>query len=138
VRRLRTSTDTALLHRYWGEAAVLDDERLFSTALTIAGDPAASTPARVFSILAILRTVKPVPGAEYRNLVGGFIDDDFAPRVRGGCAIIVSSHTPQRVRGTPLGADFRERAQRLRARLVKNPNEPLDVRTAATCLPGVR
>ena len=129
VRRLRTETDTAMLGPYWRVPQYLVDGRLFEAAEEIAADRGASTQARVFALSALIGAIRPGYMSEYHQLVGGFTPDGL---VAGGCWSVVSGEF-QRT-GTPLPEDYYERAATLRLRLRADASEPLDVRTAATCL----
>jgi hypothetical protein len=129
VRRLRAETDTSVLRPYWSVTGYLLDRRLFEAAEEIAIDRSASTQARVFATSALISVVRPGFISDYSQLVGGFRPDGL---VAGGCWSVASGKF-QRT-DTPLPVDYQERIAAVRQRLRGDPTEPLDVRTAATCL----
>lgn len=129
VRRLRTEADTAVLRPYWRVAQYLRDRHLFEAAEEIATDRSASTQARVFAIAGLIGAVRDRSIADYDQLVGGFRPDGL---VAGGCWWVVSGEF-QRTE-TPLPDNYLERVTAVRERLRNDPSEPLDVRTAASCL----
>lgn len=129
VRRLRTETDTAALGPYWLVSRYVLDGQLFEAAESIAIDASASPQARVFAISALFSTMNEQAFARYENLVGGFRPDGL---VAGGCRTLVSGRF--RTTGTPLPSDFQARVAAVRERLLADDSQPLDVRTAATCL----
>lgn len=132
VRRLRAETDTAVLGRLWNPMHFLQDGSLYDAALEIAGDRAASVPSRVFALLALIHASRLGTSATYPGVTGGFDEHGF---VRGGCGNI-TVYDDVRITGTPLPADWRAQVQALGERLRSDLSEPLDVRTAASCLPG--
>ena len=133
VRRLRAETDTTVLREFWRASRYLLDGELFRASLDIAGDPGASTHARVFALLSLLHTVRFGRSADYRHMVGGFEDDAGLRRVRGGCAQIVVSDDV-RLRGAPLPAGYLEQVRALVSRLRADTAAPVDVQTAASCV----
>jgi hypothetical protein len=140
VRRLRFSQDTALLGDYWGSVAMVNDANLFEAALEIATDRQAATPARVYALLSLVRIARPAARPRYSNLVGGWTEEAGLRSVSGGCATTYTSST-FRETGTPLPSNWQRSIARLRARIVDDNAEPLDVRTAAWCIdtsPGRR
>lgn len=132
VRRRRTASDTAVLGRLWNPMHFLQDGSLFGAAVEIAGDRAASVPSRVFALLALIHATGVGTGATYRSVTGGFDEHGF---VRGGCANR-TVYDDVRITGSPLPADWRAQVVAIGERLRSDPSEPLDIRTAASCLPG--
>jgi hypothetical protein len=102
---------------------------LFEAATEIALDRGASTEARVFAISALFTATSLDSYADYEHLVGGFRADGH---VAGGCETIVSGEF--RRTDTPLPADAVARVASVRQRILADGSEPMDVRTAATCL----
>jgi hypothetical protein len=135
IRRMRSALDTTLLGVYWDRAAVIDDRNLFEAAVDIASDSRASTPARVYALLAIVRKTNAHPYLQYSHVVGGWSEEAGLRSVGGGCATQrVSLSHPDLDVGTPLPDSWQQTAIELRERLVANASEPLDVRTAAYCI----
>jgi hypothetical protein len=136
---MRSVSDTALLGLYWDRAAWIDDQNLFEAAIAIASDSRASTQARVYALLAIVRTTRGQPHLTYSNVVGGWAEEGRLRMVAGGCETrrVERSH-PDLDIGTPLLAGWQQTAMDLRTRLVANASEPLDVRTAAWCISNRR
>jgi hypothetical protein len=132
---MRSASDTALLRVYWDRAAVINDRNLFEAAVDIAGDTRASTPARVYALLAIVRKTKAHPYLQYSHVVGGWAEEEGLRTVGGRCESRgVSLSHPDLDIGTPLPEGWHRTATELRARLLANSSEPLDVRTAAWCI----
>jgi hypothetical protein len=130
---MRSTTDTALLGRYWGISEVADDDNLFAAAIEIARDNAASTPARVYALLTIVRMTRVNPSPTYANLVGGWTQEAGLRAVRGGCATRYVDH-PARDVGAPLRSEWRRVALALRTELSSDKLAPVDVQTAAWCI----
>jgi hypothetical protein len=131
---MRSVSDTAVLGAYWSITAVVDDRSLFEAAFDIARDGSASTQARVFALLAINRSMRINPTSTYSNLVGGWVEEAGLRGVKGGCATRFVSHATRET-GTPLPNGWQQAALRLRSQLLADDLAPLDVRTAAWCIP---
>jgi hypothetical protein len=132
---MRLASDTTVLGRYWDRAAWIDDRNLFEAAVDIASDSRASTQARVYALLAIVRTTRGQPHLTYSNVVGGWVTEGRLRVVAGGCETrVVNRSHPVLDIGTPLLEGWQQTAIELRERLVANASEPLDVRTAADCI----
>jgi hypothetical protein len=105
------------------------DRQLFEAAEEIALDRSASTQSRVFAVSALIAVVRDGFISEYEQLVGGFRPDGS---VASRCWSVVSGEF--RAVDTPLPSDAHERVAAVRRRLLADQTEPVDVRTAATCL----
>lgn len=132
VRRLRSVQDTAVLQQYWRPSHFLTDLNFYDAAVEIAQDRTASTEARVFAFLALVRMSDPVRVVEYRDLLGGFHETHGLRGVGGGCRS-GSFGYPSRLVGTPLPDDYRRRIADFSASIREDGSEPEDVRTSAAC-----
>ncbi len=137
---LRQSTDTAALDRLTGQAQWLRDGHVFDTAMSISEDAAASVPARVFAMRALLYylrlehpTTRGVPIA-YADMHA--VPDSATGTPRQGCATgVVADHaSPPIATGSPLPTDYRARIEAVGVRLSRNWAQPTDIRSAALCL----
>jgi len=136
----RQSTDVAVLDRLTGQAQWLRDRHIFDAALDIAGDAAASVPARVLAMRTLLYylrlehpTTRGVPIA-YADMHA--IADSATGIPREGCAsgVVVDHASPPASLGDPLPADYRARVEAVGVRVSRDTAQPPDVRSAALCL----
>ncbi|MDB4951310.1 MAG: hypothetical protein JWM27_3959 [Gemmatimonadetes bacterium] len=132
IRRTRLSADLHALGPIWHKTLNVRDANLFGVLLEIGGDRSASTPARVLAFRSLVQLENPDWIITYANLTGGQNPQASFPLPNGFC----SSGTqwrPVTVTGRPLPSDWHEKIQLLRVRILADPNEPEDVRTAAAC-----
>lgn len=129
VRRLRTSSDTAELVAVWAPTQWLRDRALYEAALEIAGDRAASVPARVFAFRALLLLNEPRLSIRYEDMVSTAGSRTGA---RGGCSFSWR-RGGMPYTGTALPADFKDRITAVAKRVRGDSSEPEPVRVAAKC-----
>lgn len=130
MRKARQSNDLTYVKEAIMPSGGLRDGRLFAEVIAIAGDRAASTMARVvaFMTLAVIRDPSSAPS--YEGFTGG-LDQRGVPL--GRCSERRSD--PMAVVQGPeqLPADFLRRINLLRDRVLLDPSESDDVRSAAAC-----
>lgn len=124
LRTATATTDTSYLDALTAPAIELRDGDLFSAAMSVAGNPSASVPARVFAIRTLIYTARPGGSVDYDRLVA----DD--PRV---CLGSSSPHSSVRS-GTPLPSDYVEQMRALANRTFRDGTQPKSVRQAAECV----
>ena len=129
VRGLRASTDTATLHLLRRQAGSFRDADVFAALLDVAGDPAASVPARIYALLAIESIVRPSERYTFEDATSE-IDADGLPR----CSRLTSRISDyDQVQGSPLPEDYRTRIHDLlRSIRADSSTTPL-VRAATNC-----
>jgi hypothetical protein len=129
IRGLRTSTDTATLHLMRRQAGSFRDADVFDALTEVAGDPAASAPARVYALLAIGSIIYP---SELVTFADATIDLDAKGLPR--CSRQTTTITDyNQVQGTPLPADFRQRVYELLRRIRADSSTPPMVMAATNC-----
>jgi hypothetical protein len=128
IRTSRSSTDVGYLDTLTRPAIRLRDGDVFAASMEIAGDPSASTPARVFAIRTLMWAMFPGGGIAYEDLA-----DMVQGRQRSCFGHGPSTHTDV-VQGTPLPGDYVARAKALANRLNADGSEARAVRRAAVCL----
>jgi hypothetical protein len=126
----RHSTDTTYLNALTHPAIALRDGRLFETAIAIASDRRASLQARVYAIRTLIWSMYPGGGIGYTDLV------DTPGRERN-CGGGPSTHTVVTF-GSPMPANYVDRARSVANHLMSDTTEPFALRRAAVCLAGVR
>ncbi|HEX8393736.1 MAG TPA: hypothetical protein VF665_15455 [Longimicrobium sp.] len=129
ISAARASTDTALLDRLTFVTAWLRDGRVFTTALEIARDPAASAEARIFAIRTLIWTLNPGTGLNYASLITPA--DRALPPCTTGDGPSLERHVNV---GAPLPSGWVDQASSTASRLVQAASEPAIVRQAAHCL----
>ena len=123
LKAARTSTDSAYLNALTAPLSRLHDGAVFTAAMEVAGDNAASVPARLASFRALITSVH--PGA-YVDLATLARDD---PRM---CFSSRGVHTVV-VAGTPVPADVRQQVRSLARRIFADISAPRAVHQAAEC-----
>ncbi|MDB4951308.1 MAG: hypothetical protein JWM27_3957 [Gemmatimonadetes bacterium] len=116
----------------WNKTTRFRDATIFVTVLDVASDRTASTPARVFAIRTLILLESPELEVGYRNLVGG--QNPIAPFPMPNGACMAGRSAAITIEGKPLPAAWRDEIHALKARVLANPAEPEDVRTAAACV----
>ncbi|HEX5437940.1 MAG TPA: hypothetical protein VFW98_12320 [Gemmatimonadaceae bacterium] len=122
----RASTDVKSLERLYLTPAVLVDRAIFQEVLGVAGDGAASVPARILSFGTLLMYESPSYYTSYDELVGASSPD-------AGCRLISRPPHPVLV-GTPLPADYLAQSRALAQRVAADESEPRSLRNAASCV----
>lgn len=133
IRTLRASPDTILLERFVGGFAAFRDSAVFNAALEVAGDRAASTPARIhaFRALFVLRTGEFWVG--YPEMLAYDETGPGGPIASCGRGVNMADTAPSWYNGGPLPADFQRRIGQLASRVFRDTSEPLHVRSASRC-----
>jgi hypothetical protein len=125
IRKMRTESDTATLFATWSELALVIDARLMAAYLEVLADAAASIPARVFAIDALLtQELSGRGGGDYAELVGRGADCSLS--------FIAGTHAAATI-AMPLPSGHR---QSVRAALMVAANSstaPAAVKSASLC-----
>lgn len=129
VRTLRTSTDTATLDYMRYQTGSFRDAEVFAALLDVAGDQAASVPARVYAILALDDITDPHLRYSFKDATTE-LDDLGRPRCYGRLQMI-SDHA--QISGKPLPSDYEELVDDLRQRIQTDSASPRLVRAATFC-----
>lgn len=131
IRHAGTSTDPVALARAIRPLAGFRDGGLFADVLHLAGDRSASVPARVTAFVALASVADPWAAPSYDAFRGG-IDARGIPR--GACSRQRAEPLEPTPGVTPIPADSLTQIHALRERVLRDPGEPDDVRSAAACL----
>jgi hypothetical protein len=129
IRRLRTSTDTATLHLLRRQAGSFRDADVFAALTEVAGDPAASAPARVYALLAIGKIFRPNEWTSFADATTD-LDANGLPRCSRQTTTISDYN---QVQGAPLPGDFRQRVYELLMRIGADSSTPPMVMAATNC-----
>lgn len=127
LRRTRTLSDTSVLTWLGAEAWQMRSPHVFEAALEVAGDRAASVPARASSLLVLLGQEK--EGA----LLDAPWQQNLVVPVGRFCGVRTSSHFEYHSEA-PLPADHRARVEGLLSRIMEDKGEPILLRELAHCI----
>ena len=132
LQRLRTSSDTTALRDVWGRALLyVNSQRAFDLGLEIAADRSASTEARVFAIMGVLRMLRPNEGIDIPTLTR---TDRTGSHYRySWCSDGQTAGVRQKVVGSPVDANARSRVREVGRSIVNDASNPATVRAAAYC-----
>ena len=130
VARLRTSDDHRALEVEWGQLRLLRDSVLFAVASDIAGDTAASVPARVLAMRHLMGLVDPNRVFDFDRMTQGF--DTSGNRVEP-CLERHAAGRQAQHRGVALPSDYVRRITDLLNRIASDSTQPREVRSAASC-----
>jgi hypothetical protein len=119
----RASTDTAYLNALTAPFIQLRDGTVFSAALSIAGDRAASVPARVAAVRTLMYAVRP----------GGYVDPAALPAADTRYCFGIPTPHSRIVNGASLPADYVAQVRALAHRIQNDPGESAGMRRAANC-----
>jgi hypothetical protein len=130
ILSMKSSLDTGILAGLSQQARYYHDGSIFASALTVAGDPSASIPARIYSLLTLQYIILPSSSNTYAEATSD-IDANGWPV----CTRIIREQSGARVRPgiTPLPADYEAQAQALTRQLRADASTPALVRAAASC-----
>lgn len=126
MRASRASSDVVELDSITRPAFSLRDAEVFAAALEIAGDPAASSEARVFALRSLIWARAPGFRLSYADLT---VLDGKPSRCLGLPPYLGFTYR----RGAPLPNDYDLRIRGLTAALRSDPGTPAVVRAAALC-----
>ena len=119
----RTSADTAYLHALTAPFIQLRDGHVFEAALSVAGDRAASQPARVAAIRTLMYAVRP----------GGYVDPAALPNPSTvNCFGMPSPHS-EVLNGAPLPSDYLAQVRALMWQIQNDTSEAAGIRHSANC-----
>jgi len=119
----RASTDSAYLNALTAPLIQIRDGQVFAAGLALAGDRAASLPARVAAIRAVMYAVRP----------GGYVNPAALADPRAvNCFGTPSPHS-EVLNGAPLPSDYLDQARALMSRIASDHSEAEGIRHAAQC-----
>lgn len=127
-RIARGMRDTTYLARLTAATDWLRDGGIFSAAVDVLRDRAASVEARVFATRVVMWAFVPGEEIHYGHLVDTDGDGDWT------CGGMGPSLHGELTRGAPLPTDWAEQARALGRALALDTAQPTPVRQAATCL----
>jgi hypothetical protein len=130
IGSMKSSVDTLFLLNLSRQSSYYRDGGIFQSALSVAGDPSASAPARVYALLTMQHIILPRSGNSYAEATSGF-DASGSPKCTR--LTIDYSHQPVRPGITPLPANYEEQATVLARRIEADASAPALVRAAASC-----
>ena len=130
IVNMKSSVDTVFLAYLSQQARYYRDGGIFAAALSVAGDPTASEPARVYALLTMQGIIRTRSANTYAEATSD-IDVNGSPKCTR--LTIDYSHQPVRPGVTPLPADYEEQARALAYRLQADASAPPLVRAAAHC-----
>lgn len=134
IERLRRSGDRQAVMEVWQEAYTLRTPTFRSAMLELAQDRTAGIPARVHALQSLALNAYPRHDFTYESMTGGFTNGEW---VRGGCSAGIEVGSGWRSRPVPPDAEL-EGIMAVARRLALDETEPLDVRTAASCIVNPR
>lgn len=126
LRRLRTSTDDALLNFLIFPASYNRHSAVLYTALEVAADPQASIDARALALLIAMRQHNVT--IAFEGGIGTLLRDPPGK----GClpdGVFGAGYVNQ----APLPADYRSRIEAVASRIADNPDEPPALKKFAAC-----
>ncbi len=127
LQRLSPVSDTLVLRGPFEDAGLLRDASVFEALHTIAGNPGAAAPARVYSLIGIIYHEAGSTSLSYGEITS------VGPA--GTCPIGTLGGVEQFVKpGAPLPADHLEQSRSLASRLAEDATVPPTVRSAARCV----
>lgn len=124
-RRTRTETDLRRLEELYGRLWSMRDAALFEAARSIATDPNASAPSRVYSTMMIMGQLFDREDPEYAS---------FTSVGAGHVCAIGIVYDRSIYAGQPLPAHARQRGLQVGQRLANDARNPAIVRSAGRCL----
>ncbi len=129
----RSLTDTATLVELVGPFGNFLDSAVVSAAMSVAADPSASVPARIYALrtMWVLRTGKFWIG--YDRLLPTSASTSANPAAPCDDGLEVTDAKPYWTLGAPPPSGFGTALISLARQLVADPSQPLPVRSAATC-----
>ena len=130
ISLLRTSSDTAILNRISRRARRWLDGRIFSAAVSVAGDSSATTEARVFAIRTLLEAAEPGLRMSYADLAS-------PDESKWSCSGMGVGTDGDRPTVQPLPADYVTQLRALGAQLALSAGSPIPVRLGGECLKRV-
>ena len=132
IRETRMLSDTATLRNLVSMFSNFRDTAVMNAAMSVAGDAAASVPARVYALRTIWGLRKGNGGIAYEQLLPW---DEFQGEWSARCQIgvnVVDGH-PFWSEGATPHPGFEEELRIFAQRLAYNRSQPVEVRTAAKC-----
>jgi hypothetical protein len=130
IASMKSSVDTLFLLNLSRQAGYYRDGGIFESALSVAGDPSASAPARIYALLTMQHIISPRSGNSYAEATSDF-DANGSPKCTR--LTIDYSHQPVRPGITPLPSNYEEQARDLARRIEADASAPALVRAAAQC-----
>lgn len=126
IRAGRFSVDTAALNTLTAPTRKFRDGQIFEAALAVAGDPSASTPARIFAFRTLMWTAWPMSPLEYDDLEQG-----RCTGVNGGLHVSLGW-------GAPVPPDYLARMRATSLAVFNDLSAPGQLKHAAACARNMR